>query len=102
MDFIKKYIWYVLEIKYSEKCSFDNAFDMFIFNVETGTERYHSISDIDYKKINKEWECMMWYAKEKQRSIFRSIVLSDLFMHLLRAYESNNRILFNAVCKCKI
>lgn len=40
MSFIQEHIWSIFEIKHKEDCSFDEAFDMFIFNVELGYDRY--------------------------------------------------------------
>ena len=101
MNFIQEHIWNIFEIKYKEDCSFDDAFDMFIFNVELGYDRYKGAKGIDYKKLNKKLEKITWFSKDVQKVKFKKLI-GKYMVQLVKAFNENNKKFFRAICTVKI
>lgn len=101
MSFIQEHVWNIFEIKYKEDCSFDEAFDMFIFNVELGCDRYKGAKVISYKKLNKKWEKISWFVKDMQKVKFKNLT-KKFMIQLVRAFHANDKETFQAICSIKI
>ncbi len=101
MSFIQEHIWSIFEIKHKEDCSFDEAFDMFIFNVELGYDRYKGAKGISYKNLNKKWEKIAWFAKEEQKLKFKNLTRKYM-VHLVKAFNTNDKESFQAICNIKV
>lgn len=74
---------------------------MFIFNVELGYDRYKGAKGISYKNLNKKWEKITWFAKEEQKLKFKNLTRKYM-VHLVKAFNANDKESFQAICNIKV
>lgn len=91
MNFIQDYIWNIFEIWHEEKCAnINDAYDMFILNIELETYRYRGTKHISLKKLHKQWFNLGKYIQARQKKIFNDIVSANA-LFLVRSFVNNDK-----------
>lgn len=75
--------------------TFDQAFEMFIINVQIGAARYPTDHDPDYAHLHDGYEKLSHEAKESFKTRFRSVMSGNANRILYRYYRVKDMESFN-------
>ena len=93
---LRDYIWNIYEIAKTNNVQRDVAKDMFIANLNAGTDRYKGATGVSYRRLGLRWKALSDTEKRKQQNEFHDII-TDYFKPLSQAWQAGDRKAFDAV-----
>lgn len=92
---LKQYTWNIYEIAKANHAQTDVARDMFIANLNQGTDTYKG-AKLDYKTLGALWKGMSIGAQHREKVQFNRMVREHM-KALSKAWQAKDRAAFEAV-----
>lgn len=93
---LRNYIWNIYEIAKTNNVQRDVAKDMFIANLNAGTDKYKGATGVSYRRLGMKWKALSSVEKRKQQNEFHDII-TNYFKPLSEAWQAGDRKAFDAV-----
>ena len=93
---LKNYIWNIYEIAKANNVARDVARDMFIANMELGTDKYKGATNVSYRRIGLKWKALTADQKHREKVEFNRIT-KEYLKPLSEAWQAGDRKAFDAV-----